>query len=284
MSSVLPSADELTALVPERGSITWRRASDLRVMGAAGYALLLQVAHPTVGAGVAEHSSFQADPWGRLLRTLDYVHGTIYGGPALAGELGRRVREMHRNIRGVRPDGRRYHALEPEPYAWVHVTLARSIADGHALLGTPLTIPELDELWADWRRLGRLIGVRGRDLPETWDEVGTLFDRTVDEVLEDTCSVHDVLEALAHPVPPPGLSPAVWRAVRPLAATPVRLTTLGLLGPRLRERFGLPWSRAHEGALRAGAAASRASGRVLPSRLRAFGPSYVRWRGSALMG
>jgi uncharacterized protein (DUF2236 family) len=51
-------------------TITWRRAGDARVLIAAGYALLLQVSHPTVGAGVSEHSQFQRDPWGRLLRAL----------------------------------------------------------------------------------------------------------------------------------------------------------------------------------------------------------------------
>ena len=101
VASVLPTPDEYAELVPGRDSPVWRYGSDIRLFGTAGYALLLQVAHPTVGAGVAEHSTFQQDPWGRLHRTLDYVHGTIYGGPRLAGEIGRRVREMHRDIKGV---------------------------------------------------------------------------------------------------------------------------------------------------------------------------------------
>src|SRR5215203_4705573 len=87
--SILPAPDEFAELVPARDSPVWRYASDIRLVAAAGYALLLQVAHPVVGAGVAEHSNFQEDPWGRLHRTLDYVNGTIYGGPQLAGEIGR---------------------------------------------------------------------------------------------------------------------------------------------------------------------------------------------------
>jgi uncharacterized protein (DUF2236 family) len=66
------------------------------MLATAGYALVLQVAHPTVGAGVHEHSGFVEDPWGRLLRTLDYVHGTVYGGPELAGTTGARIRGLHR--------------------------------------------------------------------------------------------------------------------------------------------------------------------------------------------
>ena len=72
MSNVLPTDDEVLALVPGRGSITWRRAADARIFVGAGYALMLQVAHPTVGAGVLEHSNYKADPWGRLFRTLDF--------------------------------------------------------------------------------------------------------------------------------------------------------------------------------------------------------------------
>src|SRR6476619_3711573 len=107
MASVLPDREEWPALAPTAGSPVWRAFNDVRLLSTAGYALLLQVSHPTVGHGVHQYSSFAKDPWGRLLRTLDYVHGTIYGGPELAGTIGARVRGMHRDIKGERPDGER---------------------------------------------------------------------------------------------------------------------------------------------------------------------------------
>jgi uncharacterized protein (DUF2236 family) len=119
----------------------------VRLLAMGGYAILLQVAHPTVGAGVSEHSNFKADPWGRLLRTLDYSYAITYGGPKLAADIGRRVREMHRQIKGVRADGVRYHALEPEAYSWVHATLALSIALGHERFGTRMSPGELELFW-----------------------------------------------------------------------------------------------------------------------------------------
>src|SRR5437870_6091858 len=131
-ATVMPPPGEWHALVPRPGSITWRRASDARLLIAAGYALLLQVSHPTVGAGVTEHSQFRRDPWGRLLRTLDYTYTMVYGGPRAAGEMGRRIRAMHTRIRGRTPDRRPYHALEPRAYAWVHATLAEAIVSAHA--------------------------------------------------------------------------------------------------------------------------------------------------------
>jgi uncharacterized protein (DUF2236 family) len=283
-TSVLPPPSETSALVPGRGSVTWRVAGDVRVLGGAGYALLLQVAHPTVGAGVAEHSNFAADPWGRLLRTLDYVNGTIYGGPEMAAEIGRRVRAIHTSITGELPGGGRYHALEPTAYAWVHATLASSIVESHRRLGAPLNRREQEVFWEQWRRLGRLVGVRERDLPETWREFEPYFGRMVADQLRDTPMVAEVLRTLDRPVPPalPGLPPAAWRVLRAPLAQNLRLITIGLLPPLLRERFGLRWRAVDEARFRAVGAASRASGPLLVGPLRQFGPAYVRWRSAAL--
>jgi uncharacterized protein (DUF2236 family) len=110
-TSIMPLASDWRFLTPDPGTITWARAGDARLLVAAGYALLLQVSHPTVGAGVSEHSQFQSDPWGRLLRTLDYTYTMVYGGPQAAGEMGRRIRSFHKQISGRTPDGQRYHAL-----------------------------------------------------------------------------------------------------------------------------------------------------------------------------
>src|ERR1044072_1062701 len=88
VATVLPEAGEAPALTPKPGSVTWRYAGDARLIATGAYAILLQVGHPAVGAGVSEHSEFRADPWGRLLRTLDYTYTMSYGGPVLATEMG----------------------------------------------------------------------------------------------------------------------------------------------------------------------------------------------------
>src|SRR3954467_2528928 len=169
MESVLPDREESRGLAVAPGSVTWRYASDARAMLGAGAALLMQVSHPTVAARVREHSDFENDPWGRLLRTLDFVNLLIYGGPDAAARTGRAVREMHKSIKGVAPDGKRYHALEPEAYAWVHATLAETIIGAHARFGRPLDERQRAQFWDEWRGLGRLLGVREQDMPETWD-------------------------------------------------------------------------------------------------------------------
>jgi uncharacterized protein (DUF2236 family) len=283
--ATLPSRGEAAELVPPEDGVTRRIAGDARLFAGSGYALLLQVTHPTVGAGVSQHSNFKRDPWGRLLRTLDYTTALTYGGPDLASEVGRRVREMHGRIAGVRPDGARYHALDPEPYAWVHATLAESIVRAHRLFCSPRLGPsELEDFWREWRRMGRLVGVRYEDLPESWPELLAYFDEMVQTKLEDTEAAQDVLAALRDPAPPvPWLRGPVWRVVRWPPATVAELATIGLLPPPLRERLELRWSPRREIRFRALARVSRAYPRqlMLPPARR-FGPSYLRWRGSAI--
>ncbi len=220
------------------------------------------------------------------MRTLDYTSSAIYGGPELAWRMGRRVREMHRPIRGVRPDGQAYRALEPGPWAWVHATLAESIVRGHELFcGPPLTASETEAFWFEWRRLGRLIGVRYEDLPESWPGLVAYFDRMVDEALENTEAAQDVLASLLDPAAPPlpGLRREwIWRAVRLPSTRAGLLASLGMLQPTLRERLGVRWSPSRERRFRALAALARRSRPLMPPPARRFGLHYLRWRREAI--
>jgi uncharacterized protein (DUF2236 family) len=283
-SSILPQQDDLPDLVPRPGSVTWRIAGDGRLLAGAGYALVLQVAHPVVGAGVAQHSDYRNDPWGRLWRTLDYVNLSIFGGPEAAGEIGRRTRNMHKQIKGVRPDGERYHALDPAAFAWVHATLAHSILRSHELFGLKPTPAERAAFYADWRRIGRLIGVRDRDLPADYQTFTLYFNQTVDAMLGDNETVQGVLESLQKPARPDLrlLPEPVWRVLRIPPARATRVITAGMLGAKLCARFGLSWTRADDLQFRAIAAASRVSGPLLPRRLKQFGPSYLELRKDAI--
>ena len=282
----MPPREEAAELIPPRGGITWRIAGDARIFGASGYALLLQVSHPSIGAGVSQFSNFKEDPWGRLLRTLDYTSSVVYGGPELAWEVGRRVREMHKRIKGVRPDGERYHALEPAPYAWVHATLADAIVRAHNLFCSPrLTAAESEEFWSEWRRMGRLVGVRDEDLPESWEGFIPYFDQFVERELGDTEAAQDVLSSLFDPTAPPlrGIRhDTIWRVVRWPSTKAGWLATLGMLPPVLRERLGVEWNRSRERRFRLMARAMRHARPLMPPQARNFGPNYLRWRHEAI--
>ncbi len=278
----MPPRSQWPALTPTPQTVAWERGGDVRLLMAAGYALLLQVAHPTVGAGVSEHSQFKTDPWGRLLRTLDYVYTMIYGGPEAAGEMGLRIRAAHLHIAGTTADGRRYSAMEPEAYAWVHATLAQSIVAAHARFGRPLDLAEQRELWLQWRSLGRLVGVRARDLPVTWDQFGEYFEAIVEQRLVRTPAVTDVLDALAHPaLPALGALPGS-RILGLPAGHVLELASVGLLPARLRVRFGLGWSRSRELELSLLAGGLRAATPLMPPWLRRTGPAYLSIRRRAI--
>jgi uncharacterized protein (DUF2236 family) len=281
---IMPPTADWPSLTPHPGTVTWRYAGDARVLIAAGYALLLQVAHPTVGAGVSEHSQFRTDPWGRLFRTLDYTCTMVYGGPEAAGEMGRRIRSFHKQINGCRPDGTRYHALEPRAYAWVHATLAEAIVLAHERFGRSFTDRQREELWREWRSLGRLLGIRERDLPADWPRFRDYVQEMVDRELERTPAVEEVLQALTRPAPPElaRLYRPVWSVTRLPLGHFLELTTVGLLPPELRERFEVRWTRAQELELRVLGGALRGATPLMPPSLRNTGPGYLRWRREAI--
>ena len=282
MPSILPAPDEYEELAPRPGSPVWRAFNDVRLMSTSGYATLLQVSYPTVGHGVHQYSSFLKDPWGRLLRTLDYVHGTIYGGPEMAGQLGARVRGMHKTIRGTTSDGKRYNAMEPEAFAWVHATLALAIVEGHRRFAGEMSGAEKQAFLDEWLQVGRFIGVRERDLPPRWPDFEAYCERTIAEKLRWTPAVPEVLATFQGGKPPKGVPRRLWRLIGGPLSLQLRINTFGLLPSELRERLKLPWSRTDALLFRVLSSMSRASGPLVRGPLANFGPHYVRWRREAL--
>lgn len=281
-TQVLPGPQEAQRVTLGPDAYSHRIAGDARLYLGAGYALLLQVAHPTVGAGVRDHSDFDRDPWGRLLRTMDYLYLITRGG-AEAPAVGRRLREMHKSIKGTNPDGSRYHALEPEAYAWVHATLIEATVRSYRRFVGPLDDAGAERFYGEWRPLGRLLGIRPGDLPEGWQDFRRYFDAMVTERLTANETVERVLRSLANPTPPPvPLLRPLWPALRMPPRRAVTVVTGGLLGPELRARFGIRWSRGMELELRALGAASRALTPLIPPEKLDIGPRHLRWRAAQI--
>lgn len=277
-SRLFPTEAEIDQLLVGPDSITWHRTSDPRLYAVMLYPLLLQVAHPTVGAGVRDYSDFERRPWDRLLRTIDYVSLLVYGGHEAAA-AGRRLRAFHKGFRGVREDGERYYALEPEAYAWVHATLIDTYVRGHAHFGAPMTQAQIDRFYREYRGLGRLIGVRERDLPPSWPGFRRYFAEMTRERLERTESVERVLGTIRHaPAPPVRLPGLLWRTVRLPAGQVLWLGGVGVMDPGVRRRLGVSWRWPDEAQFRALGALSRALTPILPERLRVTGPAQLRWR------
>jgi uncharacterized protein (DUF2236 family) len=132
--------------------------------------------------------------------------------------------------------------------------------------------------------MGRLIGVRYEDLPETWPGLLAYFDRMVDEELGDTEAAQDVLTSLIDPTAPPlpGMRDWVWRVVSWPSTKGGSLATLGMLPPLLRQRLGVEWTPKRERRFRAMAAMTRRARPLMPPQARNFGPHYLRWRRKAI--
>lgn len=123
-------------------------------------ALLLQSMHPLAMAGVATHSDYRNDPWGRLQRTADFLAATTFGTARAAEEAVARVRAVHTRVQGTTSDGRSYSANDPHLLRWVHVAEVDSFLCAHQRFGErPLNQIERDEYVADTARVARALGV-----------------------------------------------------------------------------------------------------------------------------
>ncbi|MEO7268445.1 MAG: oxygenase MpaB family protein [Knoellia sp.] len=100
----------------------WRVHADAAMFPGGIRALLLQSLHPLAMAGVAGHSGFKGDPWGRLQRTSEFLATTTFGTIEHADVMINRVRRIHERVRGKAADGRPYAASDPHLLQWVHVT------------------------------------------------------------------------------------------------------------------------------------------------------------------
>jgi uncharacterized protein (DUF2236 family) len=267
---------------PGPGSLVWERMADDRGLLIGGATLVLQVAEPAVGAGVEQHSNFKAEPWRRLYGTLVSLTRIVYGSTAEACAEVERLRAMHRPIRGVDDAGRRYSALQPAPWAWVHGTLAWSVIRLNELFGTPFTPGEAEQYWTEWLAVGRLLGVRDGDLPGSYTQFAQLIEDAAVGRLEVNQSVRDVVESVSLiPVPAPlRLLGPVWRVLvgRPVGALS-RLVTVAALPAPVAERLGLALTDLEQRRLARFIRVVAALRRLLPPPLRP-GPAalLIRWR------
>ena len=123
-------------------------------------ALLLQSLHPLAMAGVAGHSDYKGDPWGRLQRTSYFLAVTTFGPAADAERTVARIRGIHRRVKGTASDGRAYAASDPHLLEWVHITEAWSFLRAHTRFGAlDLDQQQRDGYVTDLAVVGRKLGV-----------------------------------------------------------------------------------------------------------------------------
>ncbi len=167
-------------------------------------ALLFQSLHPLAMAGVAAHSDYRHDPWGRLQRTADFLAATTYGPAEQAEAAVSRVRTVHRRVKGSAADGRPYSAGDPHLLRWVHVVEVDSFLRAYARFGAePLTDTDADGYVEDMAVIARALGIP---------------DPPIDQV-----SLHDQIEGYRDEL---GTTPEARAAARFLLAPPMSLVSL----------------------------------------------------------
>lgn len=143
-------------------SAAWRLHGDAATTIGGFRSLLLQALHPSVMAGVAQHSTFRQDPFGRLERTSRFVVATVFGTTADAERAIRTVRAVHRRVRGTTADGTPYDAADAELVLFVHATEVDSFLAANAAYGRRrLSRADADRYCAEMAQVAERLGAVG---------------------------------------------------------------------------------------------------------------------------
>lgn len=214
-------------------------------------ALLMQLAHPAVAAGVADHSDFEADPFGRLVRTLDAMTTIAFGPPADAGAVLDGLRRVHDRVGGTLEDGTPYRAGDPSLLLWVHATLIDTVMEVERRYLGSLGGGRRARFYDESRRLAEALRIPAEIVP---GDIGS-FEAYMDEQ-ERTLTVSPTARRLGRAI----LSPRVPLVPSPVWE-PIRLVTIDMLPRPIREGYGFAWDRNRKRLLRTSQAAVRV---VLP--------------------
>jgi len=206
-------------------------------------AILLQLAHPLIAAGVAEHSAFRGGPLAAAFRLRHTVRAMLrlsFGDEATSERTLAGIRAIHQRVHGQLreatgrfPAGHPYSAEDPSLLLWVHVTLLDSVLRTYDLVVAPLSDAERDQYCDDAAPVAIALGARPTEVPRTWRALTTYLDRMIES---DDLAVGSDASPLAHAI----LHPPLRLLTAPIAWIN-RQVTIGLLPDRVRVRYGFAW-------------------------------------------
>jgi uncharacterized protein (DUF2236 family) len=234
-----------------------------------GRAILLQLAHPLIAAGVHEHSSFRATPWAAAARLHDTVRAMLaltFGTEADRAQTLDAIRAIHRRVNGrlrepVGPfaEGTPYSAEDPALVLWVHLTLLESVPLVYGLFVEPLSEAECDVYCAEAAWVALELGARPADVPTTVAGVRSAIRRMY---ASGALAVGPQARELSSAV----LAPRIGRLVPPLAALN-RLVTIGLLPEDVRKAYGFAWDPRRQARFESAIPRLRTMRRYMPDAL-----------------
>ena len=238
-------------------SITRRVNRENVLLLGGGRALLMQLAHPKVAAGVDEHSDFRRHPVRRLRRTVRMTMAIVFGDQKTAEAAAQAVNRVHGRVRGED-----YHALDPDLLLWVHATLVDSALVTYERFVQRLSPGDREQFYQESKLLGELLRIPRSRFPDRLRD----FKAYVEDMIEEgPVQVGEQARALARLVLRPRL-----RLLPGPAMIPFEIVTAGLLPPALREQYGLPWGTAQQRAFRVAVAAVPKVVKLTPPVLRVW--------------
>lgn len=283
VSVLAPSRSDSPKVRPERDFIGWKLQREIILLLAWGPAILLQLAHPLVARGIADHSAFHVERRGRLRRfrrTVDAMLQLCFGTDQEAREVLARINAIHDRVNGHLPDaagifppGTRYSAHDPALLTWVHATLLDMNVRVYELYVASLSSEEKDRYCAEASEAEAALGIPHGQLPRTFRELARYMDAMLaSEEITVTDTARMLAQSIVYPPTPRIAGPALWF---------VRLATVGLLPPTIRDGYGFAWSARKQAMLRLSAGLIRNVLRRTPSIVRHW-PS-ARRAGSRLL-
>lgn len=272
-SSGDPSGASRVASSPQKKptaiAVSRRVSAERLVLLGWSRAILLQLAHPLVAAGVYEHSSFRTKRWAairRLEHTVRAMLALAFGDEAQRDRALGRIRAIHRRVHGeladdvgVFPAGTLYSAEDPDLVLWVHATMLESVPLFYELLVAPLTAEERDAYCRESASAAVALGARESEVPQSWAHLQTYMDGMY---ASGRIAVGAQARKLADAIlsPPFGLlaAPGTWMN---------RLLTRGSLPDDILRQYGLAWNARDERRLARLVTMLRLLRRVLPNVL-----------------
>jgi uncharacterized protein (DUF2236 family) len=231
-------------------------------------ALLIGALEPLTYTGTMLSTGSGNHPFTRLARTAKVQETVFLGTRAEADEALAAVHRLHARVEGTlgkaagaHPAGAAYSAFDPKLMLWTLAVIADSGRAMYETMVRPLSEGEREALWQDYVRFGELFGLPAAEVPGSYREFRAWWqERLGSPDLHATAHALEMapLVAFEQPVPAPA-------RVNLLAQN---LVIKGTLPPRVREIFGIGWSRAHEAAFRSIAAGHRQARHAMPRRLR----------------
>lgn len=223
------------------GNVTWKVASETIISLGTARAVLMQLAHPLVAAGVYEHSRFMTDPIGRALQTFQLEQFLMFGNSTQSRHAARTINRLHHHVHGTLKShagqysvGTRYDAHDPALLLWVFATLVDTILLTYPLFIQPLQEEAQERYYQENKQIARMMGIPPHDIPENLAQLRAyVHDMVYSERLAATPESRELAQAV--------LYPPINNVLRPLMHLNQYVTS-ALLPEPIRQIFDLPWS------------------------------------------